>query len=189
MLIINFFISLIAILVIFGIISSVTKLFLYTFTKYDYKSYYLFLPTFLILGAWSLTFILWYITITYFLNIDIIQVIISIIIKESIITNSFLLTTLIFIFIGLLFQSIALLSINIDYKKLTGNTRFLFKKMLKCKIGKDKNLVIKDDPEKIGFFTSLSISILTFVLITLSFFLLFFIGYLISKKATLGLTL
>lgn len=182
MIIINFIISIIILLIIFGVIYSITKLLLYIFTGYDYKSYYIFLPTFLMMGAWSLCFILWYVTITYILNIDIIQIIISIIIKEAFIPNSFIITSLIFLFICLLLKSIALLAINIDYKKLTGNTRFFFKKLLKVKMKKNGKLVIKNEPEPIYFRTALSISILSFVIVVISILILFFIGYLISKK-------
>lgn len=182
MLIFNFIVSIILLLIIFFIISSVTKIFLRIFTKYDYESYYLFLPTFLIMGAWSLSFILWYIVITYFLNIDISKVIISIIIKETLIPNNFIIASLIFMFISLLLQSIALLTINIDYKKMIGNTRFTFKKILRIRTKRNKNLVIKNDPEKIDFKTSVGISILTFVFISISIFILLFIGYLLSLK-------
>lgn len=182
MLIINFIISLIIILIIFSIISSVTKLLLRIFTRYDYESYYLFLPTFLIMGVWSLGFLLWYFTITYIQNIDIIQIIISIIIKDTLIPNNFIITSLIFLFICLLFKSIALLTINIDYKKITGNTRFFFKKLFKVRMKKNGKLVIKNDPEKVSFGTALSISLLSFVIIAISLLILFFIGYLISKK-------
>lgn len=182
MLIFNFIISIILLLIIFFIISSVTKILLRIFTKYDYESYYIFLPTFLIMGAWSLSFILWYIIITYFLNIDIIEVIISIIIKETFIPNSFIITSLVFVFISLLLQSISLLTVNIDYKKMIGNTRFTFKKVLRIRTRSNKHLVIKNDPEKIDFKTSVGISILTFIFINIAILMLLFVGYLLSLK-------
>ena len=85
MLIVNFVISIVIIIIIFMLISFIIKSLIHVFTQYEYPSYYLFLPTFLILGIWSLNFILWYFSITYILKIDIIKVIIGIIIKEGII--------------------------------------------------------------------------------------------------------
>lgn len=182
MLIFNFIISIALILIIFLVISSVIKILLYIFTKFEYKSYYLLLPTFLTLGAWSLCFLLWYFTITYFLKINITKVIISFIIKEGYIKNNFIITSLTYILIAIFLQSIAMLAINIDYKKMTGNTRFFFKKLFKIRMKKNGKLIIKNEPEKISFIEALAISILTFLIIIITIALLFFIGYIISKN-------
>ena len=54
--------------------------------------------------------------------------------------------------------------------------------MLEDILKKDKKLVIKNDPEKITFLTSLLISILSFVILVLSISILFFVGFFISNK-------
>jgi hypothetical protein len=182
MLIFNFIISIILILIIFWITASITKTLLYIFTKYEYESYYLLFPTLLCIGSWCLSFILWYFTVNYFLHIDIIEILLSIIIKETIIESNFIIASLFYILLATILQSIAILTINIDYKKITGNTRFFFKKLFKVRTKKNGNLIIKNDPERITFIEALAISILIFVIVVLTIVLLFFIGFLISKK-------
>ena len=182
MLIFNFILSIIVILIMFGIISCVIKKLIYVFTKYNYESYYLLLPTFLILGVWSLCFLLWYFTITYFIKIDIVELIISFIIKEGKLENSFIITSLIYILFGIFLQGVAILTVNIDYNKLTGNTRFFFKKLLRIRPKRNGKLIIKNKPEKISFIEAIAISILSFLIIITSISLLFFVGYIISKN-------
>ena len=182
MLVFNFIITIALILIIFCIIASVVKCLIYLFTKYEYESYYLLIPTFFILGIWSLCFLLWYFTLTYFMNIDISEIIISLIIKEGLIEKSFITTSLIYILAAIFLQSLAILTINIDYKKLTGNTRFFFKKLFKIRLKRNGKLIVKNEPEKITFIESIAISILTFLIIIVSITLFFCIGYIISKK-------
>lgn len=182
MLIFNFILSIIVILIMFGIISYVIKKLIYIFTKYNYESYYLLLPTFLILGVWSLCFLLWYFTITYFIKIDIVELIISFIIKEGMLENSFIIASLIYILLAIFLQGIVILTINIDYNKLIGNTRFFFKKLLRIRTKRNGNLIIKNQPEKISFIEAMAISILSFLIIITSISLLFFMGYIISRN-------
>ena len=75
MIIFNFIFSIIIILIIYFLISSILKYLLKIFNKYEYKNYCLFLPTFLAMGTWSLGFLMWYFTLTYLMNIDIIKII------------------------------------------------------------------------------------------------------------------
>ena len=74
------------------------------------------------------------------------------------------------------------MTININYKKIIGNTRFTFKKLFKIREITNKNLTLKDDPDKINPITAFFISILTFFIICIFVLILFFIGYLISRK-------
>lgn len=182
MIIFNFIFSIIIILIIYFLISSILKYLLKIFNKYEYKNYYLFLPTFLAMGTWSLGFLMWYFTLTYLMNIDIIKIIISFIIKEPSISNQVLIVSFIYWILCLLIQSFAFMTININYKKIIGNTRFTFKKLFKIREITNKNLTLKDDPDKINPITAFFISILTFFIICILVLILFFIGYLISRK-------
>ena len=129
MIIFNFIFSIIIILIIYFLISSILKYLLKIFNKYEYKNYCLFLPTFLAMGTWSLGFLMWYFTLTYLMNIDIIKIIISFIIKEPSISNQVLIVSFIYWILCLLIQNFAFMTININYKKIIGNTRFTFKKL------------------------------------------------------------
>lgn len=182
MIIFNFIFSIIIILIIYFLISSILKYLLKIFNKYEYKNYCLFLPTFLAMGTWSLGFLMWYFTLTYLMNIDIIKIIISFIIKEPSISNQVLIVSFIYWILCLLIQSFAFMTININYKKIIGNTRFTFKKLFKIREITNKNLTLKDDPDKINPITAFFISILTFFIICIFVLILFFIGYLISRK-------
>ena len=73
----NIIISLIIILISYILISLVIKFLLKIFNNYEYKNYYLLLPTFFSMGSFSLGFLIWYYIITYIFNIDIIEVIID----------------------------------------------------------------------------------------------------------------
>lgn len=178
----NIIISLITILIAYILISLVIKFLLKVFNNYEYKNYYLLLPTFFSMGSFSLGFLIWYYIITYIFNIDIIEVFISFIIKEPYIPNVMIVSSFITLFICLILQSLSILTVNIDYKKLTGNTRFAFKKLFKIREITNKNLTIKDDPDKISPITAFFISLLTFFIICIFVLILFFIGYLISRK-------
>lgn len=184
MILLNFIFSIIIVLILFIILMNIIKLALKLFTDYDYQNYYLVFPTFLSLGTWSLTFIIWYYFTNYIMNIDIIQTIISIFIKEYNISNNFTIISLVFILIGILFQGLSIYLININYKKLTGNTRFFFKKVLKVKLKDDNAITISENPEKISIFSSIIISILIFIFLILCISLLLFIGKLISNRFT-----
>lgn len=182
MLIFNFIISLIFIIIAFFVLYLITKFLLYIFTKYEYKSYYISIASFLTMGIWSLGFILWYIILTYIFKLDIVQIIISIIIKEPYIPNNFLITILVTILACLIFQSMSLLTVNIDYTKLTGSTRFFLKNILNIRSKPSRHLVIKDEINHICIKTSILISIITFFVIIFSFFILLFIGIIASKS-------
>ena len=182
MLIFNLIISIIILLLIFFLIEQITKKLVSTFMEYEYKTYYILFPTLIIFGLWSLMFILWYITLAFILNIDITGELIKLIVKEGVIENSFISASFIFILIGIFLQSFAILLININYKKIFGNARFFFKRILKIRNKKGNKLIIKNDPEKIGFLTALFISFLLFIIFTFSITLLIFIGLLIGKK-------
>lgn len=182
MIIFNFIISLIIILIIYFLISTTTKYLLKIFNNYEYKNYYLLLPTFLSMGSWSICFLIWYYIVTYILNVDIIEVIISFIVKEPQIPQNVLAFSFITLVSCLIIQSFAILTVNLDYKKITGNTRFTLKKIFKIKEVTNKKLVLKDDPDKFNFITAFFISLLTFLIICIMIFILFFIGYIISRN-------
>ena len=148
----NIIISLITILIAYILISLVIKFLLKVFNNYEYKNYYLLLPTFFSMGSFSLGFLIWYYIITYIFNIDIIEVIISFIIKEPSIPNVIIVSSFITLFICLI-------------REIT-----------------NKNLTLKDDPDKISPITAFFISLLTFFIICIFVLILFFIGYLISRK-------
>ena len=167
----NIIISLIIILISYILISLVIKFLLKIFNNYEYKNYYLLLPTFFSMGSFSLGFLIWYYIITYIFNIDIIEVIISFIIKEPSIPNVMIVSSFITLFICLILQSLSILTVNIDYKKL-----------FKIREITNKNLTLKDDPDKISPITAFFISLLTFFIICIFVLILFFIGYLISRK-------
>ena len=182
MILFNVVLSLIIAIIIYFVILLITKKLLYIFTKYEYETYYLLFPTLLILGIWSLIFIIWYITLTFLLNIDLTSIIIKIVVKDYIDITSILNCSILCILSALIINGLSILTVNIDYKKITGNTRFFFKKLFKTKLKKDKKLIIKNDPEKITFLTGLLISILSFVILVLSISILFFVGFFISNK-------
>ena len=182
MIIFNIFISLIIIIIIFFAIKETLKKLVCVFMGYEYESYYFLFPTFIIFGIWSIIFILWFISLSIFQNIDIISVFSKYITNDGNFENNFILTTFIFIILGILVQTFAILQVNIDYKKIIGNTRFLLKKTFKVRSVKGNNIVIKNDPGKISFITALFISILLFIIIIFSLTILILIGILIGKN-------
>ena len=62
------------------------------------------------------------------------------------------------------------------------NGQTLGKKLFKIREITNKNLALKDDPDKISPTTAFFISLLTFFIICIFVLILFFIGYLISRK-------
>lgn len=182
MLIFNIIISFIIILIIFIAIKEILKKLVCVFMNYEYDSYYFLFPTFVILGIWSLVFILWYFTLSIIQNIDIIGVFSKYITNDGNIENNFILTTFLFILFGIIIQIFAILLVNIDYKKIFGNTRFLFKRILKIRSAKGNKLVIKNEPDKIGFITALFISVLLFIIFIFSLTILTLVGVLIGKN-------
>lgn len=182
MLIFNIIISFIIILIIYFALKETLKKLVCVFMNYEYDSYYFLFPTSVILGIWSLVFILWYFTLSTIQNVDIIGVFSKYITNDGNIENSFILTTFLFIILGLIAQIFAVLLVNIDYKKIFGNTRFFFKKIFRVRNVKRNKLVIKNEPDKIGFITALFISVLLFIIFIFSLTILILIGVLIGKN-------
>ena len=182
MFIFNIIISFIIILIIYFALKETLKKLVCVFMSYEYDSYYFLFPTLVILGIWSLAFILWYFTLSIIQNIDITGMFSKYITNDGNIENNFILTTFLFILFGIITQIFAILLVNIDYKKIFGNTRFLFKRIFRVKNKKGNKLVIKNEPDKIGFITSLFISVLLFIIFIFSVTILILIGVLIGKN-------
>ncbi len=188
MFILYFLLILLIVLLVFIMTSTIIRLTLFCTTRYKYNDGLLILPTFLSIISWIFVISIWYIIITYVLNINLIDLLLNSILKISKLPEnifSIILITIGFIVIAILLQALSYLTVNIDYTKLSGKIRMLFKKIFKSQKNDNPNeefITEFQEHKRLTFLNALASSIFAFSVIFFTFILCFVLGHVLGKK-------
>ncbi len=183
-----FLLILLIVLLVFIITSTIIKLTLFCTTKYKYNDGILILPTFLSIISWIFVISLWYIIITYILNVNLTDLLLNSILKISEVPEniySIILITIGFIIMAILLQTISYLTVNIDYTKLSGKIRMMLKKISKSQKSDYSNeefITQFQEHKRLTFLNALASSIFAFSIIFFTFIICFVIGHVLGKK-------
>ena len=187
--VVYFLVILLAVLLIYTVVSTITKLSLYLTTRTKYDNIRLFIPFILTVILWSTLVVLCLFTINKYLNKNVFEEIINLYLKkESLIPILRPITVIssIFLFIGIILQSLTYFSTNIPLEVFFGNIRCGIKKLFKFKSNPEHtNIVEKEQIEKLGLGNAFLASLFSTFLIILAIVVLAVIGLNISYNVKL----
>jgi hypothetical protein len=181
-----FLLILCILLIAITIVATIIKTVLFLTTKINYTTRTLFIPAILNIFTWSLVFYFLSFIIFNILNINLGSLLLNTFILKANETQSIIkviIAIAVGCIIGIILQSFAYFCINIDYKNIFRNTRWLFKKkVLKTKKNDSTNIALSDNENKITFSNAFVASLFSFTLILFFVFILFNIGTALSQK-------
>lgn len=189
----DFFIFLLIIfftLILFVFTYTVIKTILFLMTKYKYETRYLIIPSFLMISIFISVILAWYFTITKILNIDILSIYFNEFLNLDTSPNYDLknvaILSIIYAIIGIILQAFSYFTVNINYRKLSGFFRNIFKKTFKIKeidINENNNSLRLDNrPDRLSYSNAFISSLFTFSLLFFFVLVLLAIGNVISIK-------
>ncbi len=176
---------LLAILISFVIISTIIKVVLFCIIRYDYDYKYLIVPSIITVIVWSAIVYAWNTAINRILNINILNVYFNSVLnweQKELDVKGIIIITIICVVIGIVLQAISYYTVNINYRKISGNIRFFLKKIFRIKFKDENAIAIDTRPDTLYFGEAILSSLFAFSLIF--FFILFFLstGKILSTK-------
>lgn len=184
--IVYFLVIFLVLLLIYTVVSTITKLSLYLTTGTKYDNIRLFIPFILTVIVWSSLVPLCIFTINNYIGKNVFEEIMNLyLIKESLIPifRPVLIISTIYLFIGVILQSLTYFAVNIPLEMILGNIRYGIKKLLRIKSNpKHTNIMVKEYVNELYLSNSFLASILSTILIILSLVILSLIGLNISDR-------
>lgn len=188
-----FFISLLIlffVLILFVLTCTIIKAVLLLTTKYKYENKYLIIPSLLTILIFVLMFFAWYITLSKILKVDLITLYFDILIKSNNVNvskSTFIGVTIVYCILGIVLQSFSYFTVNMNYLKVSGFFRGIFKKHMKISnkdINDENFLKVDERPNNLTYLNSLVSSLFTFSSMFFFVFILLAIGNVLSSKIT-----
>lgn len=184
--VVYFLLVLLAVLIVYTMLSTIIKLSLYITTSESYEHSRLVIPVILSILIWALVGTLCAITIYNRTQTNVINEFFNIYLQKGNLMPLIKLVSqcaIIYYIIGILLQSITYYAVNIKLENLFSSIRFALKKLFR--IGKkkeQKNLTLFYEIPGISIFRALFTSLLTTVMMTCFVVLLFAAGIHLSTK-------
>ncbi len=183
-----FLLILFFVLILFVFTCTIIKAVLLLTTKYKYDNKYLVIPSLLTILIFILMVFAWYMTLSRLLNIDLITLYFDVLIKSNNIDvskSTIIAITIIYCILGIVLQSFSYFTVNINYLKISGFFRNIFKKYTnppKPDINDETYLKIDDRPNNLTYVNAFVSSLFTFSAMFFFVFILLAIGNVLSSK-------
>lgn len=183
-----FLLILFFILILFVFTCTIIKAVLLLTTKYKYDNKYLIIPTLLTILIFILMIFAWYLTLSRILNADLISLYFDILMKSNTVDvnkSTIIITTIIYSVLGIVLQSFSYFTVNINYLKLSGFFRSIFKRHVnssKEDINDENYLKVDDRPNNLTYLNAFVSSLFSFSAMFFFMFVLLAIGNVLSSK-------
>lgn len=176
----NFIIILFILLLLITVLSTIIELALKLVIKQKYEQYSFVLPSFLSIIIWAIIFFIMFYLLNKLYDINIFTILFESIVFKTYSHSDILKILLFFVmfsFVGILIQSFCLLTVNIDYLKLSNYIKFKFNKK---ENSTEKGLII-DEEKRLTYLNSLVTSLFIYSLVFFMIIFLLAIGNYLSK--------